>query len=121
VDFFLGDSRVFVDLVLGDSVFLALAALAFFGDVANFLGLVVVVFFVVGAFVVAFLGDLVVFLGDLAVVVVVDDFFELDVDLFFGDEGTVVEEPDVDVDVDVEDFFTVVFFLSFSTDPGISL
>jgi len=114
VDFFLGDSRVFGDfgdLAFGDSLFffgdlvvLALAALAFLGDVANFLGLdVVVVFLVVETFfVVAFFGDeVVIFLeGDLALVVdllvgVIDVFFELDVDLFFGDEGT-VKDPDVD-------------------------
>jgi len=118
VTFFLGDSRVFGDfgdLAFGDSFFffgdlvvLAFAALAFLGDVANFLGLdVVVVFFVVvvvvGFFVTTFFGDEVVvgFFVVLAFVVdflvgVIDVFFELDVDLFLGDEGAVVEDPDVD-------------------------
>jgi len=143
-DFFLGDSRVFLgdigDLAfLGDSLFfgdfvdLALAALAFLGDVASFLGLdavvgflavveVVEVFFATGFLVEAFLeGD---FLGDL--VGVVDDFFELDVDLFFGEEGTVVEDPDVtcvDVVVEVDDFLAEDFFFlaTLPLDPGASL
>jgi len=143
VDFFLGDSRVFLgdlgDLALGDSLFflgdfvdLALAALAFLGDVASFLGLdsvvdflaVVVedvdVFLATGFFVVAFFeGD---FLGDF--VGVVDDFLELDVDLFFGEDGAVEDDPDPDVTVVVEvdvflvaDFFLATLFL----DPGASL
>jgi len=138
--FFLGDPRVdfvvvfvvfgdFGDLAFGDStVFfgdLAFATFAFLGDVASFFGLEVVVFLVVEveAFFTTFLGDevvvldfvAVVFLGDLAVVV--DDFFELDVDLFFGDEGA------VEVVVVVVVFFTtgVGFFLSLFTDPGVSL
>jgi len=136
--FFFGDPRVvffvvvfvvFGDLAFGDStVFfgdLAFATFAFLGDVASFFGLEVVVFLVVEveAFFTTFLGDVVVdldfvavvFLGDLAVVV--DDFFELDVDLFFGDEGA------VEVVVVVVVFFTVGvgFFLSLFTDPGVSL
>jgi len=131
----LGDSLVFFgdfgDLALGDSVFflgdfvaLAFAALAFLGDVASFLGLDVVVFLVVEAFfATVFFGDLafvaVDFLGDL--VAVVDDFFELDVDLFLGEDGAVVEVPDVAcVDVDVAFFVVDFFFLSFLA-PGASL
>jgi len=139
-DFFpLGDSFVFFgdlgDLAFGDSLFffgdlvvLAFAALAFFGDVESFLVLVEVVDFLdeedvevegffVTVLVVAFFGDLVDgdFLGDLAVVV--DDFFELDVDLFFGDDGAVVEVPDVacvEVVEEVDVFFAEVFFFFFS-------
>jgi len=101
--FFLGDSRVFFgdfgdlgDLALfGDSLFfgdlvdLALAALAFFGEVASFLGLDVVDFlgedveaFFVTVFLVPFLA-FVAFFGDLETV---DDFVELDVDLFLGED-----------------------------------
>jgi len=142
VTFFLGDSRVFGDfgdLAFGDSLFffgdlvvLAFAALAFLGDVANFLGLVVVVVFFVdvveGFLVVAFFGDEVVD-GFLVVVLafvvdflgVIDVFLELVVDLFLGDEGT-VRDPEVDCVEVVVDFFVVVFFfLSFDTAPGISL
>jgi len=110
-DFFLGDSRVFFgDLAFGDSVFfgdlvdLAFAAFAFFGEV-DFFGLDVVVVFLVGDvafFVVVFLVavvDFLAFVGDLVEVVFlgdVDAFFELDVDLFLGEEGAVVDEvPDV--------------------------
>jgi len=127
VDFFLGDSLFFDgdlgDLAFGDSVFffgdlvvLALAALAFLGEVASFFGLGVFLtvvdtgaFFVAIFLVVAFFGDLVDFLGDLAVVVA---FFEFDVDLFFGDDGAVVVVPEV-VCVVVEDvvsFLVVGFF-----------
>jgi len=133
--FFLGDSLFFGDfgdLAFGDSLFffgdlvvLALAALAFLGDVASFLGLdtagflvaVEVEAFFVVVFLVTFFVD---FLGDLAVVV--EDFFELDVDLFFGDDGAVVEVPeDCVVDVDVDAFLVVdFFFLSFLA-PGASL
>jgi len=139
----LGDSLFFGDfgdLAFGDSLFFfgdlvaVLAALAFLGDVASFLGLEVVAFLVVDVveveaffatvfLVVAFFGDLVDFLGDLAVVV--EDFFELDVDLFFGDEGAVVEVPDEDCVVEVDDVvaFLVVdfFFLSLFLAPGASL
>jgi len=132
----LGDSLFFGDLgdlAFGDSVFffgdlvvLALAALAFLGEVASFLGLdcfLIVVdtaaFFVAVFLVVAFFGD---FLGDLAVVVA---FFEFDVDLFFGDDGAVVDEvPDVVCVVveDVVDFLAVgFFFFSFPLAPGASL
>jgi len=131
--FFLGDSRVFGDfgdLAFGDSLFffgdlvvLAFAALAFLGDVASFLGLDVVVvgFFVAGAFfVVAFFGDEVVdFLTVLGLVVdllvgVIDVFFELDVDLFLGDDGAVNEDPDVDcVEVVVDFFLPLVDFFFF--------
>jgi len=139
--FFLGDSLFFGDfgdLAFGDSLFFfgdlvvfALAALAFLGDVASFLGLEVAGFlvaveveveaFFVVVFLVTFLVDLVDFLGDLAVVV--EDFFELDVDLFFGDDGAVVEVPeDCVVDVDVEAFLVVdFFFLSLFLAPGASL
>lgn len=136
--FFFGDSRVFGDLAFGDSLFFfgdlvdfAFAALAFFGDVASFLvGLVVVVFLAVeevdvdGFFVMVFLGDLVVdFLGADLLVGVIDVFFELDVDLFLGDEGTVnPEEVVVLVVVEVEDFLAVDFFFFFlSLDGVISL
>jgi hypothetical protein len=109
-DFFLGDSLVFFgdfgdfgdlgffgDSFFGDLVDLAFAALAFFGDV-DFLGLDDVVVFLVGDevtfFVVVFLT---VFLGDLGddFLGTIDVFFELEVDLFLGDEGAVVEVPDV--------------------------
>jgi len=105
--FFFGDSRGFLgdfgdlgDLAFfGDSLFLGdlvdFAALAFLGEVACLLGLDVVVFLgeveaflVAGFLLVDFLGDLalvVVFFGDLTAVV--DDFFELDVDLL-GDDLT---------------------------------
>jgi len=138
--FFFGDSRVFGDLAFGDSVFffgdfvdLAFAALAFLGDVASFLGLVVVVFLAVEEvddvdtfFVATFLGEdlaVVVFLVVDFLVGVIDVFFELDVDLFFGDDGTVKPEVDCVVVVEVEDFFAVVFFFFLSLDcaPGISL
>jgi len=146
-DFFLGDSLGFFgdfgdlgDLAFfGDSLFffgdlvdLALAALAFLGDVASFFGLdgafltgddVDVEAFFVTVFLMIFFPDLAfdpIFLGDL-----VADFFELDVDLFFGDDGAVVvvEVPDVACVVVVatfldEDFF---FFLSLFLDPGASL
>jgi len=128
----LGDSLVFFGdlgaLALGDFVDLAFAALAFLGDVASFLGLdVVVVFLVVvdeAFFVAVFFGDLafeaVDFLGDL--VAVVDDFFELDVDLFFGEEGAVVDVPDVPCVVVVDTFFVAdFFFLTLFFDPGASL
>jgi len=143
--FFFGDSLVFFgDLAFfGDSLFffgdfvdLALAALAFFGEVASFFGLDVVAFFgedVEAFFVAVFL--VVDFLVDLAFVVVffgeltaLDDFLELDVDLFLGDDltrGAVVDEvPEVDevVDVEVDDFFVDdFFFLSLILDPGASL
>jgi len=137
--FFLGDSLFFGDfgdLAFGDSLFFfgdlvvfALAALAFLGDVASFLGLDVAGFlvaveveaFFVAVFLTTFFVDLVDFLGDLAVVV--EDFFELDVDLFFGDDGTVVEVPeDCVVDVDVDAFLVVdFFFLSLFLAPGASL
>jgi len=137
----LGDSLFFVgDLV--DLVDLAFAALAFFGDVASFLGLEVVdaflvedevdedeTFFVTGFFVVDEV-DVVDFFGDFALaglvdLGVIDVFFELDVDLFFGDVLTCDEDPEVvwvDVDFVEEedlDFFVVDFFLSL--DPGASL
>jgi len=137
---FFGDSRVFFgDLVVDLVVDFALAALAFFGDVANFFGLVVVFFEGEDFFVGVFLGDLAVvdvdvdflvgdfvlggdFFGDLTAVEV---FLELDVDLFLGDEGAVVEDPEVAwvVEVEeVEDFFEVdFFFLSLVCDPGASL
>jgi len=108
VAFFFGDSLFFGDfgdldffgdsLFFGDLVVLALATLAFLGDVASFLGLDVVVFlvevviaFLATVFLVAsFFGDLtVVFFGDLGEI---DVFLELEVDLFFGDEGAVVDE-----------------------------
>jgi len=121
VDFFFGDSFFFGDfgdlldffgdsLFFGDLVVLALAALAFFGDVASFLGLDGAIFLVVveeevevflaTVFLVAsFFGDLdfeavVVFFGD--DLGVIDVFLEFDVDLFFGDDGAVVvEDPEV--------------------------
>jgi len=120
----------------GDLVDLAFAALAFLGDVASFLGLVVVGFLVVEEvedvdtfFVTVFLGEdfvaVVVFLVVDFLVGVIDVFFELDVDLFLGDDGTV--KPEVDcvelVVEEVEDFFAVGFFFFLSLDcaPGISL
>jgi len=58
------------------------------------------------------------FLTVLALVVdllvgVIDVFFELDVDLFLGDDGAVNEDPDVDCVVVVEDFFLMDFFFFF--------
>jgi len=142
--FFLGDSLVFLgdfdDLAFfgdslfffGDLVVLALAALAFFGEVASFLGLDEDTFFgedvegfLVAVFLVAdFLVDLafvvVVFFGELTAL---DDFLELDVDLFLGDVEAVVDEvPEVDeVDDVTVDFLVDDFFLSFILDPGASL
>jgi len=124
---FFGDSLFFGDFV----VVLALATLAFLGDVASFLGLVVVflvevvveVFLATVVFLVSsFFGDLafvvVVFFGDLGVI---DVFLELDVDLFFGDDGAVVEDPEVP-EVVVEVFLVPDFFFFASTlDPGASL
>jgi len=125
---FFGDSLFFGDFV----VVLALATLAFFGDVASFLGLVVVVFlveevvevFLATVFLVSsFFGDLafvvVVFFGDLGVI---DVFLEFEVDLFFGDDGAVVEDPEV-LEVVVVDVFLVpdFFFFASTLDPGASL
>jgi len=141
VDFFLGDSLVFGDLVLGDLAFFGdsrvffgdlglatFAAFAFFGEVANFFGLdgaflvgdvvvVVEAFFVAIFFVPTFLVDL----GDLDPDV--PAFFDVEVDLFLVvltvDEGAVVV-PEEGAVVVVVAFLVDFFFLSFLR-PGASL